>query len=242
MQRLTSGFSKKKNARKKTARKVKKEVQKLTQVVAEKKVLVEETQDMEDRAMGYLNLIKNEVVRIKNGKESLIELDRDESEKSGCNQITRISVLNWFAEISEKGTEQESSSPTTEAEKPKSGNTVQKNNEITTFLLAQALAELVDKAREKKFISPELNKNGNPISLVKKDKSLNMAALARYVFDNTDHVVGHECGTVQKSLSKMTKRVSEKDAGSISVDEIEATLKKDGNQLANHNLEDKPYK
>lgn len=208
------------------------ELRALKDAVDEKKTLLEKAHAIVTLAQEYVYLITDEVAKVKNHEKSLIRLDPDETKKMGCNQITRKSFHDWFSEISKKETKQEKGHTSTEIEKSTSGTTAQKNNQITTFLLAKALAELVDKARKEGVIVKKPDRGYKPNDLVKEDKTLNISALAHYLKQYTDPIKGQKERTLKKRLKNAEQNTSAEDIEPITVEELEDSLKIAADQSA----------
>lgn len=200
----------------------------LNEVVTEWRAALDDAHRMIERAGDYVLLLGHELVKIKNGKESLLELDVEKTKKTGQDQITRVSFHAWVKNIFNFSNDEAVALQPRENDGA-SKTTAQKNTEVTLFLLAKALADLVDKVRDGEITSKDL-----PEKLTKRNDRPNISAVVRFLLKNTQAIYGQEERALQGRLSKANKNTTQEDVVGISSNEIGSTLETASDEYARH--------
>jgi hypothetical protein len=176
----------------------------------------------------YLRSLKTEIANARSNVESILVVDEDESRAKGYAQITLSSFRIWSREKLGVDIDNPDAPIQHQLREDSFQNLKYRNTSITLYILAEALADLIDKAREKDLVEKDLNDKGKAIKINSNGK-LNVAALVRYLLSNTKHVEGQKERSLKERITQAIKLTSR--------EMLENSIKSGGYDLARHNLE-----
>ena len=204
----------------------------LKEKISEQETALKKAQNLSEVGGNYLRSLKTEIANARSNVESILVVDEDESRAKGYTQITLSSFRKWSSE--ELGVDIDN--PDAPIQHQLREDSFQKlkyrNTNITLYVLAEALADLIDEAREKDLIAKDLNNKGKAIK-INSNGELNVAALVRYLLSNTKHVEGQKERSLKERITQAKKLTSR--------EVLESSIKSGGNDLAKHNFEKPPY-
>ena len=204
----------------------------LKEKISEQETALKKAQNLSEVGGNYLRSLKTEIANARSNVESILVVDEDESRAKGYTQITLSSFRKWSSE--ELGVDIDNpDAPIQHQLREDSLQTIkEKNSSITLYVLAEALADLIDEARENDLIEKDLNNKGKAIK-INSNGELNVAALVRYLLSNTKHVEGQKERSLKERITQAKKLTSR--------EVLESSIKSGGNDLAKHNFEKPPY-
>jgi hypothetical protein len=204
----------------------------LKEKISEQETALKKAQNLSEVGGNYLRSLKTEIANTRSNVESIIVVDEDVSRVKGYANITLSSFRKWSRK--ELGVDIDNpDAPIQHQLREDSLQTIkEKNSSITLYILAEALADLIDEARENDLIEKDLYDKGKTFK-INSNGELNVAALVRYVLSNTKQVEGQKERSLKERITQAMKLTSR--------EMLESSIKSGGNDLAKHNFEKPPY-